>query len=290
MYLLKNISYGIWYCLHQYWIDASDPRINHLPLFEGGPEIVLLILATYLLFVKIIGPWWMYDRKPYDVFIPMLLYDIIMAIINAVIFLSIIVNHIDYGQRFLQFKFPDPNDHSERTISEINNGYLCYLTRLADLLDTVFFVLRKKQQQITFLHIYHHTLVPLIGWMALKIAPQAPVIILFLMLNSFIHAVMYTYYALAAFGNHLRRYLWWKKYITQLQLLQFMVCGLYGILLYFQQTGYPMIWFIVAVGQNPIFFYMFYDFYRQAYQDKSKKLNKNDKSTYIMNGNGKKSL
>lgn len=31
-----------------------------------------------------------------------------------------------------------------------------------------------------------------------------------------------------------------------------------------------MIWFAVAVGQNPIFFYMFYDFYRQAYNKKQR--------------------
>ena len=103
---------------------------------------------------------------------------------------------------------------------------------------------------------------------------------------------MYSYYGLAALGPWIQPFLWWKKYITQLQLLQFLICGLYGIVLYFRQTGYPMTWFVIAVGQNPIFFYMFYDFYRQAYQDKSKKLDKNDKfkSTYIMNGNGKKGL
>lgn len=27
-----------------------------------------------------------------------------------------------------------------------------------DLLDTVFFILRKKNNQVTFLHIYHHTM------------------------------------------------------------------------------------------------------------------------------------
>ncbi|KAJ9575336.1 hypothetical protein L9F63_025713 [Diploptera punctata] len=30
-------------------------------------------------------------------------------------------------------------------------------SKVIDLLDTVFFVLRKKHQQLTFLHIYHHS-------------------------------------------------------------------------------------------------------------------------------------
>jgi hypothetical protein len=35
--------------------------------------------------------------------------------------------------------------------------------------------------------------------------------------NSFIHVVMYTYYGLAAMGPSIQPYLWWKKYLTKLQ-------------------------------------------------------------------------
>ena len=40
------------------------------------------------------------------------------------------------------------------------------------------------------------------------------------MLNSFVHIWMYSYYALAAFGPHMQKYLWWKKYMTVLQLVR----------------------------------------------------------------------
>lgn len=44
-------------------------------------------------------------------------------------------------------------------------------------------------------------------------------------LNSFVHVVMYTYYFLAsAIGKNEKartRYLWWGKYLTQLQMGQF---------------------------------------------------------------------
>ena len=39
------------------------------------------------------------------------------------------------------------------------------------------------------------------------------------MLNSGIHVIMYTYYLLSAFGPAVRKYLWWKKYLTMLQLV-----------------------------------------------------------------------
>ena len=80
---------------------------------------------------------------------------------------------------------------------------------------------------------------------------------------------MYSYYALAALGPQYQKYLWWKKYLTLVQIIQFAICGTYGLILYFLQTGYPMGWFIVAVGQNPLFFALFFDFYRQSYRKKS---------------------
>jgi len=39
------------------------------------------------------------------------------------------------------------------------------------------------------------------------------------MINSWIHAVMYVYYGLAAIGPSMQKYLWWKKHMTTLQLV-----------------------------------------------------------------------
>lgn len=39
------------------------------------------------------------------------------------------------------------------------------------------------------------------------------------MLNSFVHIFMYGYYALASLGPRMRRHLWWKRYLTILQLV-----------------------------------------------------------------------
>ena len=40
------------------------------------------------------------------------------------------------------------------------------------------------------------------------------------MLNCFVHTIMYTYYMLSAFGEGVRKYLWWKKYVTMLQMVR----------------------------------------------------------------------
>ena len=38
-------------------------------------------------------------------------------------------------------------------------------------------------------------------------------------INSFIHIIMYGYYGLSACGQSIQKYLWWKRYITQAQMV-----------------------------------------------------------------------
>ena len=137
-----------------------------------------------------------------------------------------------------------------------------------DWCDTVFIVLRKRR--VSFLHEYHHMSVPFFGWLLAKMCPEIPTLRLFIILNTFIHFIMYGYYFLSTFPN-LRRYLWWKRYITQMQLGQFIIFGLYSIFVFYNQTGYPAIIFIIGSTQPLFFFYMFYDFYRMTY-NRSKQL------------------
>lgn len=40
-------------------------------------------------------------------------------------------------------------------------------------------------------------------------------------INSFVHIVMYAYYLLSAFGPKVQKYLWWKKHITNMQMVSY---------------------------------------------------------------------
>lgn len=46
-----------------------------------------------------------------------------------------------------------------------------FFAKIVELLDTVFFVLRKKNRQITFLHLYHHTMMPICAWIGVRFLP-----------------------------------------------------------------------------------------------------------------------
>lgn len=88
--------------------------------------------------------------------------------------------------------------------------------QVGELLDTVFFVLMKKETHISFLHLLHHSLALWTVWLDVNLGITGQTA-LFPILNCSVHVVMYTYYGLAALPKEIRPKLWWKKYVTQFQ-------------------------------------------------------------------------
>lgn len=91
---------------------------------------------------------------------------------------------------------------------------------MIECLDTFFFIIRGRTHLVTWLHVYHHcTMIP-ITWAGVKWVAGGeifqPVAV-----NCTIHVIMYSYYAFAALGPKWRKYLWWKRYLTMLQMVCF---------------------------------------------------------------------
>lgn len=107
---------------------------------------------------------------------------------------------------------------SFNTFQVARGVYVYFLAKISELLDTVFFVIRKKNNQITFLHLYHHTVMPMISWGAAKYYPGGHGTLIGV-INSFVHIIMYTYYMFAACGPQFQKYLFWKRHITTLQMV-----------------------------------------------------------------------
>lgn len=97
---------------------------------------------------------------------------------------------------------------------------------------------------------------------------------------------MYTYYMLAAMGPRVQKYLWWKKYLTLLQMVQFVLVMVHAFQLLFRNDcNYP-IYFAYFIGAHAVLFYfLFSNFYKQAYKDKVSVSNSMDdhKWTIIFN-------
>jgi elongation of very long chain fatty acids protein 7 len=226
------------YYLYQYWVDECDPRTKTYLLVSGGPKLLLIFMSIWLLFVTKIGPNLMANRKAFELRKTMFVYNIFMVISNAYFFV-LSIQWLNYGKRLFEFEFPPRSDTSKETLLVIDQTVVYVYTKFIDLLDTIFFVLRKKNSQITFLHLYHHLMVPILGWVTLKLAPTVQPIAVFAILNTLVHVIMYSYYALAAFGPKIQKYLWWKKYITIVQLIQFALLITYGVFSAYLTSGWP---------------------------------------------------
>ncbi|CAH8549178.1 unnamed protein product [Dicrocoelium dendriticum] len=120
--------------------------------------------------------------------------------------------------------YVEDNAAAWRPVKLFYNLWLFHISKLVECLDTVFFILSGKSRLVTWLHVYHHSsIIPYSRYMA-EYVPDGHVFN-FAALNSAIHVIMYGYYAVAALGPAWRRFLWWKRYLTLLQMAQF----IYGI-------------------------------------------------------------
>ncbi|CAL1297620.1 unnamed protein product [Larinioides sclopetarius] len=201
----------------------------------------------------------MKNRKPYTLRGILVAYNFLEVIINT--FIAFRVSHFMLNNTDLYC----PSNIEEKVLFSQrfqHLGWLIFLNKAFDLFDTVFFVLRKKQNQVTTLHVVHHALMPLFCWLGLRnLHFGGFYLAVGLGMNAVIHTFMYLYYGLSALGPNMTKYLWWKKYITILQIVQFAIFLVYmsiGFLNGCEQPGKMEITIFVFVSFMLVLFINFY--------------------------------
>eukprot|EP00466_Bigelowiella_natans_P002927 jgi/Bigna1/130584/aug1.11_g5292 len=91
-----------------------------------------------------------------------------------------------------------------------------------ELIDTVLIILRKKWRQLSFLHVYHHSSILILAEISVNFAPWMSVAPL-AALNSFVHIIMYGYWAFRSYFGAESTPLSVKKLITVVQIIQFVL-------------------------------------------------------------------
>jgi len=193
------------------WFRHVDKRVDTWPLMSS-PWPCVSIVIFYVLTVHF-GRIWMRDREPYDVKIFLIVYNIVLVALSAYM----------TGEIFRQAYFVggyswvcNGIDKSDKGIGLARVIWIFFVSKFLETFDTIIMLLRKKEDQISFLHVYHHCSVIILWWIGARFVPGGDSY-WSSMQNSFVHTVMYTYYLFAALGIPV----WWKKYITKLQMGQF---------------------------------------------------------------------
>ncbi|KAF8520763.1 elongase of fatty acids ELO [Hysterangium stoloniferum] len=150
---------------------------------------------------------------------------------------------------------------------------LVYLSKFYELIDTVFLALKKKP--LVSIHVFHHAATPLLGLVVLN--SKIVMVWFLIMVNLAVHTVMYYYYYASAGGHKI----WWKRYITTIQIGQFVLDAMVGYFVayaylasnYFPRfpapaecsnsgTGLGHLYSCVLVT---IYFFLFNSFYKNNY-------------------------
>nr|AHG94992.1 delta-9 fatty acid elongase [Pythium aphanidermatum] len=151
--------------------------------------------------------------------------------------------------------------------------YLFFLSKILDLCDTFFIVVGKKWKQLSVLHVYHHLTVLFVYYVVFRVGYDADSY-QSIVLNGFVHTIMYTYYFVSA---HTRN-IWWKKYLTIMQLTQFILMNVQGYLSHTRQcAGMPPSIAVMYLGYVQSLFWLFMNFYIRAYIFPAKKAVADDK-------------
>ncbi|KAH8264407.1 hypothetical protein KR038_008204 [Drosophila bunnanda] len=198
---------------------SGDPV--QLPLL-GSPWPPLMILAAYLAFVLKAGRKIMENRKPFDLRGVIKVYNIVQIVYNSVALSGALYFLLVLKAYDLSCIHQLPLDHEHKNWERML-VYSYYINKYMDLTETVIFVMRKKYRQISFLHVFHHTIMCVSGYAYITFTGYGGILFVPCLLNVAVHIIMYTYYYLSSVSAKVQASLWWKKYLTIVQLLQFLL-------------------------------------------------------------------
>ncbi|XP_065575611.1 very long chain fatty acid elongase 7-like isoform X2 [Artemia franciscana] len=262
----------------------ADPRVKDWPFMSGWGSTVGIV-AVYIVGITIVGPKLMRNRKPYELKEVLFMYNLFQVLFSAWMFLK----GFQYGW-WDKYSFRCEPLDTTNSYTGIGMASICWwylVSKFTEFLDTVFFIMRKKFNQVSVLHVIHHAGMPLAVWWGVKFYPGGH-LTFFGVFNTFVHVVMYTYYLLSSLGPQVQKYLWWKKHLTGLQLLQFIAVFIHSAQTFFSDCDVPKLFPVIICSYAMMFIILFSNFYIKSYtkpQHKKKIVEKQEVNANVITAN-----
>lgn len=244
--------------------EKADPRVKDWFLLTS-PMPVFFICLLYLAIIKIILPKYMKNRPAYSLKTVIKWYNIVQIVANAIVVWGILTSGWTTTYH-LGCLLPD---YSNDPIALRMLFYLwcTIILKLIELIETCFFILRKRERQASFLHVYHHITTVWVIWSCTKYVGGGMTTFTPLLNNS-VHVIMYSYYLGAAEGGpKLRQILTrWKKWLTVIQMLQFTFMFVHGCQVFLPSCPAPKGITYIYFPNLVVIFYLFSGFYEDNYK------------------------
>lgn len=203
---------------------AATPLSGRASLLNDvHPVPAFLLPLLYLVLVVWLGQRVMKEREAINPLAAICIYNLYATVLSAVMFAfavhGLYLNGSLLWTTLLQRGSLVGSGPSDAAILWVN-----YQSKALEMFDTIFFVLRKKNELVSELHVWHHAEMGTIMWLAIQINPVGwglfgPGV------NCFIHIIMYSYYLCKALGFEP----WWKKFVTLSQVAQFCLNALMSV-------------------------------------------------------------
>uniref|UniRef100_A0A1I8Q6W5 Elongation of very long chain fatty acids protein n=1 Tax=Stomoxys calcitrans TaxID=35570 RepID=A0A1I8Q6W5_STOCA len=147
--------------------DLADPRTKDWLLVSSFTPVLAwdalyLLMAFYLPKIAI-------RYKPRQLKPILIAYNTAMALLNFHILKEVVVNAAQLNYNYLCQ--PCRVIYSKHEIKLAAAVWWFYFSKLLEFSDTLFFILRHKWKQLTPLHIYHHSTMFPLWWIAIKWLP-----------------------------------------------------------------------------------------------------------------------
>ncbi|XP_054706396.1 LOW QUALITY PROTEIN: elongation of very long chain fatty acids protein 1-like [Uloborus diversus] len=263
-------------------LDHGDPLVRTWP-FVSSYYLPFVLTAAYVFFVKRIGPALMRNRKPFHLRNLMIVYNFSIVFTYTACLLTLIYFFLTTDS-YKKICVPTEVRKGHYSYYATSTGWIIYMLKYIEFADTIFFVLRKKDHLITNLHVIHHSALPIIAWVMMR-TERSGFQFIPGCVNSFVHIIMYTYYGLAAMGPEVQKHLWWKEYLTRLQMVQFIVVLVFVFFIIPLLGCKTHIYGIyIDIVFASLFLVLFHNFYTKTYRKKHDPESKN--GAVHENGNG----
>ncbi|XP_015210453.1 very long chain fatty acid elongase 2 [Lepisosteus oculatus] len=258
-------------------LEAFDKQLNDFVDYLFGPRdarvrgwfmldscLPTLLLTLVYLVIVYFGTLYMKNRPAYSLKGVLIAYNFAVTMLSLYMLIELILATWQ-GEYNLQCQNLNSAGGADIRVAKVLWWY--YFSKLIEFLDTIFFVLRKKNSQISFLHVYHHASMFNIWWCVMNWIPCGqsffgPT------LNSFIHVLMYSYYGLSTIPS-MHKYLWWKKYLTQAQLIQFLLTITHTLSAAVVPCGFPLGCLLFQSSYMLTLVILFVNFYVKTYKKKT---------------------
>ena len=278
---LKNVSANLT-LLYNDQMKQINPNVKQWPLMDALLPTIYFSLV-YLLVVIVLS-FFMRFFNAFHLKFLIFCYNVFSICVN--VYISSTIIYLKYKAKDFDLCTTIESTGTPYSLEMNQIIWWFYVIKGLEFLDTVFFILRKKFYKISFLHIFNHATMFPIWWMCTAFFANGTSGLAAL-INSIIHIIMYYYYIVSTIGPRYQKWIWWKKYIVQMQMLQFCILIVFCSLLLHKNcanTNDRMIWFVIYYSL--IHIALIYDFYTKSYYkimaknlDESKKLLKLDDST-----------